>query len=269
MTIASVDNLVAGFQPPRSFLKGTGTMPTVAALRAHSLFPIAGVPGIGTASAAGVAGSALVAPLAGCFPRSNPSSGLEARLARMAAYGTTAGMLLLVDRLWSNSGLSATLTTSQTVNSVAFPARDRNGSTNGEDVLVGVEVTATMGAGVPTLTLGYTNSAGTAGKTATTNVVAAAPVGTFDMFPLAAGDTGVRSIQTFQANATRTSGSFSLVAYRVIQMLNMASGNLGGDLDAISGALPRIYDDSCLHLMFLPTAVTATFLAGNFAEAHG
>ena len=57
----------------------------------------------------------------------------------------TAGAIVLVDRIWHNSGLSATITTSQTVNSNAWPARDDNESTNGEGVLVGMEVHAATG----------------------------------------------------------------------------------------------------------------------------
>ncbi|MBF9664229.1 hypothetical protein, partial [Streptococcus pseudopneumoniae] len=57
------------------------------------------------------------------------------------------GLVLLCDRLWHNSGFNVTLTTAQTVNSVTFPERDMDGTTNGEGVFVGVEVSGAMGAG--------------------------------------------------------------------------------------------------------------------------
>src|SRR4051812_16106248 len=105
----------------------------------------AGEPGPASSSIAGVGGETLSstgsqpAGVPGQIPFFDPDGGKNAYLAKwtMGSGPATGGYAILVDRLWQNSGLSATLTTAQTVNSVAWPARDNNGSTNGEGVFLG------------------------------------------------------------------------------------------------------------------------------------
>jgi len=268
MALDSVDKLVAGFQKPRTFGKSF-TPSTLGQLRVHSIFQGIGMPGPGVASSAGVAGEALSAPLLGCIPRSNPTSGLQARLARLTAFTSQAGMLWLVDRLWQNSGLSVTSTSTQTVSSVTLPARDDNGATDGFGVMCGVEVTSAVGTGTPTLTLSYTSSAGFGGRTVSIAVAgASAGVGAMEIFPWASGDRGIRSIQSLGQSATRTTGAFSLVLFRVIAMMDCQAANVNF-LDPITGALPRIYDDSCLQFLWSPNSASATSMIGNLSEVWG
>jgi hypothetical protein len=215
-----------------------------------------------------VAGAALTT-YAGQFPFTNPVSG-NSYLARLAANVNTPGTLLLCDRLWHNSGLSATLTTSQTVNSAAWPARDMDASTNGRGILIGFEVSTVMGAGTPTFTLGYTNSAGTSGLTIVTAAQAATmAVGSFIPFQLSNGDVGVRSIQTFQLNATMTSGAYHLVAYRIIAQITIPAANIGYEMDAIPLGFPRCFDNSVLFPLWLPSTTTAPTIQGQYVIAQG
>ena len=265
MATNSIDAVVANMKPPRRFLK-TGAA-TVAA-RLYSPFFVGGLPGAAVAPSPGVAGEALTS-YAGQLPFTNPVSGVT-NLSRFSASCNVAGRLILADRLWHNSGLNVTLNTAQTVNSVAWPARDVNGSTNGEDVMIGLEGSTVMGAGTPSLTMSYTNSAGASGKT---SVAVAAPatmaVGSFLELPLAAGDTGVRSIQSFTQSATMTSGVHRLVAYRILAEMDIIVANVGVVMDIFQLGKPPMYDNTVPFLLWLPTTTTAPTLMGSFGVVQG
>lgn len=281
MTISTLDAAVAGSRPPVAINKSvTGNM---VAGRPHSLWTIAGNPGAGAAAANTAGGVVPTNATAGAISHANPS-GAEAHVLNwMAVSSAQPGTLLLCDRLLhiqGNSGGTAideTLTTSQTINSTTLPSRcptsatDDTPSTNGHGVYMGVEVVTATGTGTPTLTLGYTNSDGTAGRTATNTdpTVATSIAGTFYRIGLQAGDVGVRSIQTYQQSATWTSGQLNLVLYRVISAIPLAAAGIPTQLDWISGGGPRIYDSSCLFLIFIPNTTTTTLISGVLTETHG
>jgi hypothetical protein len=266
MAITTLDGIIAGLKPPVPFLKN-GAATTAG--RWYSPLYVAGMPGAAAAPSPGAAGAALTT-YAGALPFSNPASG-NSYLARFSAAANVAGRLRLCDRLWHNSGLSVTSTSAQTVNSAAFPARDRNGTTNGQDILIGLEVTTVMGAGTPAINLSsYTNQDGTTGKVGPTFAMpTTAAVGSFFEFPLAAGDSGVRAISTYTANATMTSGAFSLVAYRILAELDIQLGNTGLVLDAIAAGFPQLYDNTVPFLLWLPATTTAPTLTGSINIAQG
>lgn len=269
MPITSLDAAIAGMRPPEVFSKVA--TPTLVAGRPHSLFYLAGVPGAAVAPTPGVAGTALTA-LAGQIPVPAPGgAGVDIHLARLQAQVTIPGTLILADRLWHNSGLVVTTTTAQTVNSVAFPPRCIHGTTEGHGVLIGMEVTGATGAGTPALSMSYTNQAGTAGRTAASivPVVASGAIGAFYPMGLDVGDTGVRSVQTFQWNATMTSGSVSLVAYRELARLEITAGNTGFALDALTGGFPRVYNNSVPFLIFIPQSTTASVVGGHVIFSQG
>lgn len=267
MAITTLDGAIAGMQYPREFVKAvTGTM---VAGRPHSTFYLAGCPGAAVAPTPGLGGTALTT-YAGQIPFTNPVSG-NTYLARMAGQATIAGQLLLVDRLWHNSGITITSTSAQTINSVAWPARSADGTVNGEGVLIGVEVSGATGAGTPTLTISYTNQAGASGKTATNIVatVASSIAGTFYPIGLAAGDTGVRSIQTFTLSATWTSGTIHLVAYRILARLELTIANTPNAIDALTSGFPRLFDNSVPFVIFIPSTTTTSNITGNVVWTQG
>lgn len=250
-----------GAMPPVEFVKAL--TPTLVAGRPHVLNYLAGAPGAMVAPTPGVAGAALTA-YPGSLRFQNPLPGLETRLMRLQAQATQGGSLLLCDRLWHNSGLSATSTLAQPVNSVAWPARDSSGAIDGEQVLVGLEVSTATGAGTPALTLGYTDSDGVAGMIGVNSVatVASSPAGSFYPMGLAAGDRGVRGIQTFQLSTSWTSGVFHLVAYRVLARLELAAG-IPNAIDALTSGFVKHHDNTVPFLMWIPSATTATGINGH------
>lgn len=267
MSISTLDGVIAGMQYPRDFTKAV--TPTLVSGRPHSLFYLAGVPPTAVANSAGVGGVAVTLD-GGQISFTNPVSG-NTYLARFSGQATIAGRLLLCDRLWHNSGLNATLTSAQTVNSVAFPARDANGSINGENILIGLEVTGVLGAGTPNLSMSYTNQAGVSGRTGAgiLTVVTTSAVGAFYQMGLQAGDTGVRSVQTFTLSASMVSGSYALVAYRILAGVDITNSNVSNSIDALTGGFPRMFDNSVPFLIFIPSITTASNISGQVIYSQG
>ena len=214
MGIGTVDALLNGRLPWLPWYKDAFT--GEAAGLWHSPLYVAGVPGAGTAPSAGVNGAQVVNGRSGTLlaPAAVAAKSCYLNTVDIGAIANVA-QVVLVDRLWENSGLSVTLTSSQAISPASLPARDANGAVSGAGVEIGIEVTTVTGNGggvVATLT--YTDSDGNAGATSTVTIPATAVAGTFLPFPLAAGDYGVRGPTAFQLASTLTSGALSLVMYR-------------------------------------------------------
>ena len=202
MAITTLDGVLAGAQPPVFFSKGLSG--TVVAGRPYTSLFAAGYPGAVTAPSPGIGGAVLTNNVAGTFPFTNPASGNK-YLSRLSVQAGIQGLFMLCDLLWWNSGITITSNTEQTFTSSAqIPARDRGGNNDGVGVHGAVVVSGATGAGTPTLTLKYTNSAGSTNKTATNLQATAATsaIGTFYQIGLAAGDVGIRKAESLTLSAT-------------------------------------------------------------------
>lgn len=268
MVITTLDGLIAGMMPNAIFAK-SGQSFKGAGIWASNFYQ-AGFPGPAVISAAGIAGQALTT-YGGQMRFPAAVGGQEVRLAKFeAAHSSSIGYVALMDRLWHNNAFVVTSITAQTINSVAWPARDANGSTNGVGVNIAMEVVTTLGAGVPTLTVSYTNSSGTAGRTGLIGPISTtSTIGTWYSMTMAAGDVGVRSIQTITSSATMTSGSVTFVAFRQIAGLPLGTPNVGVDRDGIALGLPLAYDNTVPFLCYLPNGTTATSIDGTIVWAQG
>lgn len=267
MAITTLDGVIAGMQAPKPITKVGIATAAVGAMRGYTLWYAAGNPGAAAANAAGINGAAVSDGVGG-IPRTNPGAG-NSYLARFGVQASTAGSLWLIDRLWNNSGLLVTSTSPQAIAAAALPSRDGAGGTTGANVMAAIEWSATGGAGVPTVTLTYTDQDGNAGATGTFTAVASPPVGTFELFTLAAGDTGVRAPSSFIQSATRTSGTMHLVLFRVLAQIDVTAANIGNAIDALTSGMPRIYDSSTLQLVWFPSVTTATTFVGQYIETQG
>lgn len=268
MAITSIDGMIAGAVAPRPYFKVGATMEAAGVM--WTSFYSSGMPGAAAAPAPGLAGAALTS-YAGQLPFTNPVSG-ETRVASMSISSNIVCRHFLLDRLWHNSGVVVTTTTSQTINSAAWPARDANGSTNGLGVMVGIEVrTATTNASAVTnTTMSYTNQDGTSGKTATiSSFPATAVAGTFVPFQLAAGDTGVRSIQSITLGTSYGAGAIHLVAYRILATSDTPAAYVSDLTGMLEIGCVKMYDNTVPYLVHLPSATTAMTSHGTVSWAQG
>ena len=231
----------------------------------------AGFPGVWTIGTPGLTGRTTDGTSttdAGCIYFPDASAGLATYLDRVDLSATALQSYYFMDVVWVNTGLVVTTTTAQTINSVAFPARDNNGTSNGEGYMIGLISTAanTNAAVISNSTVSYTNELGTAGRTATLQAVVgyqipATPViGTVVWFQLQAGDAGVRSIQSITLGTSLVTGSLSMIVARPITSVPVSVIN-----QIFSNNNPvRVYDDSCILPFFQAQNGGTSVISGNF-----
>lgn len=224
-----------------------------------------GFPGAWATGSPGVNGrntDGTTAADAGCFPIANAGTGTNYLTYFSTFNNATTAYSQIVDLVWVNTGLVITTTTAQSITTSTFPARDINSSTNGAGYRIGILCTAAVGlaAVASNATVSYTNSDGTAGRTAglTAVVGSQAPatpvIGTVVWFNLQAGDVGVRSIQSITLGTSWVSGTISLFVGRVVaSVINIS--NIGNDVTYEKGA--RLQSGCCL-LQFHQAAITGT-----------
>jgi hypothetical protein len=260
MAITSMDGVIAGGRPPiyyRSTISGgLGEPPW------FTPFYLASIPGAAAAPTSGMSGTALTS-YPGQIPFTNPPVGQSTYLTRFSANPLrSGGGAMLADRLWHSSGINLNTPAVQTVNSVAFPPRDVNQSSDGEGVYIAVEIATTLGSGNAVFELSYTNSAGVAGRLGYTipgNIGSSQPSGTFCCFSLQSGDSGVRSVQSIRLTAGGyLVGTMGLVAYRPISLITCIPNALSLGVDCLTGAMPELFNDSVPFLVFRPDTNTAT-----------
>jgi hypothetical protein len=272
MAITTLAGLRAGLLPPEMYFKTPSSSESSGFF--YSTMYTGGNPAAGAVPSPGMAGAALTS-YDGQVPFNNPASG-NAYLARLdGVAGSVAASQIFIancvfDRLWHNSGTDVTNTSAQTVNSVTWPARDRNGSTDGDGVLIGLEwSTGSSNPPSVSISINYTNSAGTSGRT---GLIASLPsnvvTGTFMLFSMDAGDVGVRSVQSITIGSSLFSGTVHLVAVRFIcDCMQNAVASIPS-MDALLTGLPLMHPDS---VPFLAQVANSSNAGGgtllNFA--HG
>jgi hypothetical protein len=203
----------------------------------------------------------------GAIPFSNAGSNRNLFAHSVAALQTSGtGTLFLWDRLLYYPGIDhSTAGATNFTNGVALPRY-----TTGAGVYAFLEVTTVLGAAAHTMTLTYTDDAGNAGNSsgAVTITPSTAVEGICHaqmVFPMAAGDKGIRSVQTItQATGGAPTGISTLVLARLLATIPLPTANVSSVQDLVRGpqiALPEINDDACLMWTYLPssTGTTPTF----------
>lgn len=211
---------------------------------------------------------------AGCMPIKNPATGANYITAVELAASVNHSHLFF-DVLWVNTGIAVATTTAQAIAMGTLPARDINGTTNGEGCMIALLVTTanTNAAVITNTTVSYTNSDGVAGRTATlaaivgSQIPATPVVGTLIWFNLQAGDKGVRSIQSITLGTSLAAGAVSLMVTRDVVSIGTTIPNVNAT-KALAAPGIRIYNGTCLLHCNLSSATTATFYAGELTIAE-
>lgn len=201
-----------------------------------------------------------------------PGGGRDKHLIGASVTPLTAGVYLLYDRLFHIGGLSGTSTTSQSVQgSPASPAITRN--TGGAGNIAWYEIYTIIGTTTTTLTMTYTNQSGTDSRTSIINIGATGfrEVTRAQRIPLAAGDTGIQSVQSVQLTATTGSGgNFGITIAQPLAWIPVGVAGSMGWRDYSTGlpGIPTIHPNACLALMFIPAAATAPEVWGCMATVE-
>lgn len=268
MAIDTLNKVIAGFAAGQKldFFKATQT--TEGAGTWHSLWKAAGVPPAG-ANPGSLAGAIPTKATTGAFSFTNPSSPALSYLLQMLSSGSITGKLIIYDRLWHNSTMSGTQTTTDTTLG-AVPALTRPDA-NGTGTELWGEIYTPIGASGTTLNVRYTNQSGTTLQVGTyAHPANAESTGQMFRMSLAAGDTGVRAATAYHwSGTTGTAGDFGLVILRRLAEIPIAQVNIGALLDFAALGMPRIYDDACLSFMVLCTTTTSGDFQGSINIGQG
>lgn len=205
----------------------------------------------------------------GAHPLVDPASG-SLYLKNVSITSAVTEMTQLIDVIWYNTGAVVTTTTGQTITMPTLPNRDINGSNNGAGWMAALWSTAanTNAAVVANTTITYTDQDGNSGNTGTFSGVvgwqapATPVVGTWMPFQLAAGDTGIRSIQTLTLGTSYVTGSLSLVLYRVLATIPQLGVSTGAPVDLGNPGV-KIYPNSCIAAVQVGSA-SAGNLFGSY-----
>lgn len=222
----------------------TSTNPYLSHLFSHSGIPVAG------AGAPGSGGAVCTNATLGALPLRNAGAGKSLYLAEFRAYSRAfTGSLMLYDRLVHASNFDSVSTT-HTINTTALTRY-----TDGVDVecwLGWVNDPAALG----TVTVSYTNQAGTAGRTGTFSAAGSGsdrPV----MGPvrLDTGDYGVRSVQSVTiagGSGINNDAGFVILLKRIAligaPIWSVGMPGEGNRADLFALGMPKIENSACLAL---------------------
>lgn len=167
------------------------------------------------------------------------------------------GPYQLVDVLWYSTGHVVTTTTVQVADAGVLPARDVNGTSNGEGVTLAIYSTAanTNAAVINNSTANYENSDGTGNRTATLTAlvgfqIPATPViGNLTRFNLQAGDRGIKVLGNVTLGTSLVTGSVTFLLYRPIATIGIGVANT--PIVFTPEISPRLYNGSCLTWIFV------------------
>lgn len=263
MAITTLDQVIAALPgQPLTILKSS--VPAKAAGTFQSFWLAGGLPTGGSASGS-ANGSIITSATPGALKINNPEGANKLYAATLGMGCTSNGVLIVYDRLWSNSTLNGTLITAQTWTQ---PALTRY--TSGSNVEAWIECYTPTGATAVTATLTYTNELGVAGRTATTSLVSSPVAGQLMPFALQQGDLGVRGTSQVTLSATSgTAGNFGIVLLKRLMTIPISQSNLGMTFDAFGLGMPEIESNAALAFAVLCSGTAAGTLVGNMNLIEG
>lgn len=242
MAITTLDGLIAAAKNNISITK-TATRTTIAAAW-FSVYELAGNPGAGTL--AGTSTTVGVVPTDATTGHPTIDAfgvGATGYLTQVDFGCSVACRMKLFDLLFKAGAYAFNANTALTGNP-SYSSRMPGGSFG--DTQLWVE-TVTAFTGNPTFTITYTNQAGTSGRTATLAAGAALTLGRMMQIPLAAGDTGIQSIQNV-ACSVATVGTFNVLVMRPLWSGRCKIANDGDVHGTDKTGMPIVYDTSALFL---------------------
>jgi hypothetical protein len=197
-------------------------------------------------------------------PIPNATSGkLQIIGGRFNTSGQAGAMAVAVDLLNVSGGLSGTVTTEQTTN---LPTAALTRHTGGDGVFLGIVIYTIVGTTATTISVRYTNQAGTPNRVSPVTSFGATgfrEIGRLIQIPLQDGDTGVRSVEGVTVTATTgTAGNFGVCLFKALMGFSLDSTTGTMPLDAVSsggmiGSMAECDDDACLtFLAFTPISQT-------------
>jgi hypothetical protein len=270
MSIETLDQALAGFRDPQGFYKIAPGTPVIGTM--YSLWRANGNPGMGPIPTGNLSGRFYNDTSdTGLIPIPAAVNGDTNYLARFSLSSLTAGTLMLIDRIWSDS-LSPVGIGSQLIYSGSFP-RSRGtggGDSSGIGISLAIEVYTALGASSATPKVSYIDQKGV-GDTgiAAYAIPSSAAIGTFIPIMNSVGRRGFRSVIAYNNMTTLTSGVLGLTAYRTIARVGVPAAGLEASLDLLTSGFPSLYEGSAPSLVWIAGSTTVPRILGTALWAKG
>jgi hypothetical protein len=226
---------------------------------------------------AGGSGTSLAAR--SCIPTTtgalafvNASGDDENYLINALAYASASniGSLVIYDRIADVGGIS--MTQSPTAQAITMGSLPRYA--DGAGVMMFLEVTTAI-TGAPVFSIEYTDQDGNVATTASVTCSAYSP-GRFayaagPYIPLAAGDTGVRKVQSYTNSSGGSGGECRLVfAKQLVVLPLLATGTVvERDLVTQTPRMPLLPDDHCISGFIVGAGATTGTVYGSLSSVGG
>lgn len=273
MALNSYDNILAALTAGKGqdYFYNKASITTVAN-SFWSLWTAAGQPGAGAFGGTPLAARAVTSSTTGALGFTNPTGPDILQLVGFtAASSVAAGSPLMVDRLLDYAGVSCTSTSLQTMDNTATLPR----YTTGAGVQMFAEVTTTLGATPQTMTITYEDQDGNAGAVTTLAPVvssAATRLPQVSFFiPLAAGDSGVRSITSVQFGGSMGAGVLTLTLCRpVVELpIQVAAMMVERNMVLHTPRLFQVVDNAALSVLLFAATTSSGALVGRVSAVAG
>lgn len=244
MAIATLDQWIASSKQQITLTKGPAVRTTIANIP-FSLFEIQGQPGSGVLAGASTTAGVVPTDADAGFPLINSFGGGAGYLNNLVFSGGSACKFMFYDVLWKGGAyaFNANVTLSA---QPSYSARVPNG-TDYSNTEIWLE-TVTAFTGNQTITVTYTNGAGTTGRSTGAIATGVAPtLGRMLRLPLQAGDEGVQKIESVVSSVS-TVGTFNVLVLR-----RLATGRIGNNgllaMGPMDLGMPQIFDTSALGFL--------------------
>jgi hypothetical protein len=246
MTIANRDQLVAATVGSQKIPWMRSTQRTTVANAMFSMLDLSGQPGAGTL--AGTSTAVGVVPTdatAGC-PLINAFGGGNLGEISSIAFGCSVACRLRLYDLLFKAGAYPFNAAVSLGSQPSFSSRVPNGTdfTGLQLFIEGV----TAFTGNPTITVTYTNDAGTPGRTTGAIAIGLAPtIGRMIQLPLQAGDNGVSKVESVTSTIA-TVGTFNVLVLRPLWTGRVNVANWGDTHGPDKTGLVQVFDTSALFM---------------------
>lgn len=260
----AIETLNAYMAAPKQILSLTKTASmTAVAANFQDVIAIAGEPGAGTLAGSNTANGVVPTDATAGFPIINAfSGGAKGYLTRLQFANSVACRIRLYDCLFK-AGAYAYNASTTLASQPSFASRiPTNQGYSGLELWVeGV----TAFTGNMSVAITYTDQDGNAGATTGTVATGIAPiVGRMIQIPLAAGDSGLRMVESVTATVA-SAGTFNILVLRPLWEGNIRIANGGGSIDLFGTGMPEVFSDSALLMTIAPDS-TATGVPSILAE---
>lgn len=226
----------------------TSAITTVAALP-FSMWAATGDPGAGTLAVGNTTTGVLFedttagAPLVNAF-----GGGATGYLATAQWRNSVVGGAILFDRIWGAGAVS--MTTLASTNFASQPAITGRlpGGNDWGSLEIWLEITTTVSATATTISVTYTNEAGTGSRsTGATNSLSGVTTPRLIRMPLQAGDKGVQKIDSVTVGGTvATTGAFNVLLLRRLAEFDIRVANAADSQAWDMTGATQVFDTSCL-----------------------